>query len=288
MNGNRRAYFVSFMIESPIFIGYNAASGVERTRFYIPPKNMLGAFTNAIRGSGRFSLEKVQEYFSFSTFFLSDDGREALYPRLTPDGNLLFGERGMSAWDFINQFISAKEGIKYGLPQGASEMEFILPENNVTGSRNFLVGYIFVAEGEEKNGFGSWLRCLRKLSLGEETDYGLGRISFDYLEELLEDDSRSSFFSIDGIEVSWGRQGVTLTYLKPSPLLAHAFLDNTGGKITNIYGIKERIRGHRDLLSKQSRYDSREEAYWVPGTLIYPRSGGVSFRIGDNGVWYLI
>ena len=285
-----KGYYLSYQIKTPIIVGYNDPMGFERTRYYIPPINMMGAFAASLSRNSSAStghMRRLDEYFKFSTFFLSDDGVNALYPRLTPEGSLFYGTKGLSLLDFSGRFVSSKAGLQYGLPRSLSESEFIMPKNGISGNQNYLVGYIFVKQGAEKEGFGSWLHCLKQLWLGEEINYGLGRIVLNELKEVGSAKGEYFLFSIEGIKFFLGNDEIIVSYEVPSPLLSHAFIDNERGRIASIYGVKEPVRGRVDLLGGQVHF-GQEEAYWVPGTLIYPYGNSVEFRVGNNGIWYLV
>ncbi|NLO89445.1 MAG: hypothetical protein GX088_03845 [Clostridia bacterium] len=286
-----KGYYLSYEIKTPIIVGYNDPMGSERTRYYIPPVNMVGAFAASLSRNSSSStghMRRLDEFFKFSTFFLSHDGINALYPRLTPEGSLFYGTKGLSLLDFTGRFISSKAGLQqYGLPRSLTESEFIVPKSGLSGEQNYLVGYIFVKQGAEKEGFGSWLHCLKQLCLGEEFSYGLGRTVLKELREVGPQKGEDLLFSIEGIKFILEKDEVIVSYEVPSPLLSHAFIDNERGKIAGIYGVKEPVRGHVDLLGGQVHF-GREEAYWVPGTLIYPHGDCVEFRIGKHGIWYLI
>ncbi|NLK00227.1 MAG: hypothetical protein GX318_03180 [Clostridia bacterium] len=284
---NWSGYFVSFSIESPIFIGYNVSGDAERTRHYIPANNMMGALAHAIEKEGRpVSMAAMDQCFSFSTFFVSKDGEGALFPSLDEGGGLSYGPHGISVLDFKNQYISTREGLKYDLPAHVGEIEFITPENKITGDQNYLVGYIFVAQNAVEEGFEAWLRSLRSMEVGEEMHHGLGKIALHELE-LCPGHGVENVFGIPGVEANWETQEVVMTYGEPSPLLAHTYLEYVGGDVATLYGVQEPAKGHRDLLGRAPRSNKRE-AYWVPGTLIHPVSQGVSFKMGSNGIWYLL
>ncbi|HBT20615.1 MAG TPA: hypothetical protein DEA47_04545 [Peptococcaceae bacterium] len=285
-----KGYYLSFKIKTPIIVGYNDSMGFERTRYYIPPINMMGAFAASLSRNSSAStghMRRLDEFFKFSTFFLSDDGVNAFYPRLTPEGTLLYGKKGLSLLDFSGRFVSSKAGMQYGLPRNLSESEFLMPKDGVKGNDNYLVGYVFVKNGAEMEGFRSWLLALKQLWVGEEINYGLGRIVLEELREVGSAKGEDFLFSIDGIRFLLERDEVIISYEVPSSLLSHAFIDNAEGKIVNIYGVKEPIRGRVDHLGGHVHF-GQEEAYWVPGTLIYPHGNSAEFRIGHNGIWYLV
>ncbi|HHX95346.1 MAG TPA: hypothetical protein GX691_05985 [Clostridia bacterium] len=281
-----RAYFAAFSIRSPIHVGYHSISHENRTRYYIPGKNMMGAFADSLNeengGINTGILQKVRDTFLFTTFFVSKNGRDALFPVLTENGDLHYGKEGMPLWDFINQFISSKEGYKYSLEKTVSEMEFIVPKNNVKKTQNFLVGYIFAAGDFEERGVGAWLRALRNLSIGEVTDNQLGNVELIFLEKLQGEDCRAPFFAVPGVYLDWSGKEVVVEYQKPAPLLG--YLRSDAYSSFSIYGVQESMEGSFDLLKGLSTEVTANKC-WVPGTLVTPAESGTSFIMGYDGVW---
>ncbi len=284
-----RAYFATYSVHSPIHVGYHTLSHAERTRYYVPANNMMGAFAGALTAGQDYTspglLEKVRDSFLFSTFFVSKNGVDALFPVLTETGDLYYGKENLSLWDFTNQFISAKEAQKYGIGKTISEIEFIVPKNNILEKQTYLVGYIFAAEAAEGKGLESWLRSLKHLSIGEETGHCLGSIELMKLEQLHCKEGRMPFFSIDGLYIDWSGESVTALYDGPGPLLGH-LQEDADRSLTSIYGVKEALEGGFDLL-RNMPVETGMKQCWVPGTLIKPGSQGVLFKMGNNGVWSL-
>lgn len=281
-----KAYFASYSVQSPIHVGYHTISHSERTRYYIPANNMMSAFTYALAGQGRPGgglSDKVRKSFMFSTFFVSRNGIDALFPAVSETGDLYYGKSNLSLWDFTNQFISAKEAQKYGIGKTLPEMEFIVPRNNLRDGQNYLVGYIFAEDSAEEQGLDSWMRSLRRLSIGEETGNCLGGIELVQLEQLMAEDCRVPFFALDGVFLDWKGDGVRAIYQQPGPLLG--YLQGDAEKaLTSIYGVKEALEGGFDLL-RNAPLETGAKHCWVPGTLVKPVSQGASFRLGSNGIW---
>lgn len=279
------AYFAVFSICSPIHVGYHNVSHANRTRYYIPGNNMISAFANVLNkengGINARILQRVRDSFLFSTFFVSKNGCDALFPVLSENGDLYYGEEGMSLWDFTSQFISSKEGEKYYL--GKTEMEFIIPKNNVTKTRNYLVGYIFVRSDAEERGLGKWLQSLKNLNIGEEISHRLGNVELFFLEKLQSEDFRAPFFSIQGVYLDWSGESVTVDYQKSGPLLGYLRSDGDSS-FFSVYGVQESMEGSLDLLRGVSTEEKLNKC-WVPGTLIIPAEDGTSFVMGHDGIW---
>lgn len=285
-----RAYFVVFAVHSPVHIGYHSVTHAERTRFYVPGKNMMSAFAHSLgkqgEGINKGILEVMRESVLFSTFFVSKNGGDALFPALTEAGDLFYGKEQMSLWDFNKQFISAKEGNKY-TPSGKTrlEIEFLVPKNIVTNTQNYLVGYIFVADDAEDKGLGAWIRALQELYVGEETGNKMGNIRMIGLEKLLEEDSRKDMFSVAGIVLDWSQEEVKVFYEKPGPLFGYLKVDEKAS-IMGIYGVQEAIEGSIDLLKNVS-IEGTSNKFWVPGTLVQPASSGSAFIMGYDGMMHV-
>lgn len=284
-----RAYFASYTIQSPIHIGYHTISHAERTRYYVPANNMTGAFLASIAAGqdhpGLKTDEKIREAFLFSTFFVSKNGIDPLFPVLTETGDLYYGKEHMSVWDFTNQFISTKEAQKYGIETHTNELEFIVPRNNISEKQNYLVGYVFASEAAEEKGLETWMRSLRYLSVGEEIGHCLGSIELEKLEQLSGEEGRMPFFSLDGVFLDWSGDKVQAIYRNAGPLLGYLQADAEGSLIS-IYGVKESLEGGFDLL-RNVPINTGVKQCWVPGTLIRPGSKGAYFNFGTNGIWAL-
>ncbi len=282
-----KAYFAAFAVHSPIHIGYHSVSHAKRTRFYVPGRNMVSAFAHSlsVQGEGINGniLQTVRESFVFSTFFISKNGYDALYPVLTDEGDLYYGKEQMSLWDFHNQFVSAKEGQKYN-PVGKDRMdiEFLVPKNNVTHNQNYLVGYIFVADDVGDKGLDAWIRALQEFYVGEETGHKMGNVRMIILEKLLEEDFRKSMFSVDGITLDWGGEEVKVIYEKAGPLFGYLKADDKAS-IGAIYGIREAFEGSIDLLNQVSTEGASKNC-WVPGTLVQPADSSAAFILGYDGM----
>lgn len=281
-----RAYFAAFAVHSPIHVGYHTVSHAHRTRYYIPGKNMMSAFVGALDSQGgginTAVLQVVRESFLFSTFFISKNGRDALYPMLTEEGDLFYGRERMSLWDFANQFISAKEGQKYAVAKTKSDMEFIVPRNNVKKHQNYLVGYVLASDEAQGKGLETWLRVLRELNIGEETGNRMGNVQLIVLEKLLDEECKVPIFNLEGVYLDWSGENVKIVYNSPGPLLGYLKAEDSTPYL-GIYGVQEATEGSIDLLKNVSE-EAVGKRCWVPGTLIIPAEGGSAFVMGSDGM----
>lgn len=281
-----RAYFAAFAVHSPVHVGYNTVSHVQRTRYFVPGRNMMSAFAAALgeKGGGisTSTLEIVRESFVFSTFFVSRNGISALFPLITGDGDLFYGNERLSLWDFTSQFISSKEGQKYKVGNIRSDMEFIVPKNNVKRTQNYLVGYLFVSDEAEAKGLVNWLRAIQELNIGEETNDKMGNVRLIVLEKLLQKECRAPFFSADGVYLDWAGEKVKVVYGKPGPLLGYLRVDNDSPYV-GIYGVQEATEGGIDLL-RNVPMGAAGKKCWVPGTRINPGETGATFVMEYDGM----
>lgn len=281
-----RAYFATFAIHSPVHVGYHTVSHAHRTRYYIPGKNMMSAFVSALDSHGgginAAVLQVVRKSFLFSTFFVSKNGRDALYPMLTEDGDLFYGSEHMSLWDFTNQFISAKEGQKYAAVKTKADMEFIVPRNNVKKHQNYLVGYVLASDEAQGKGLETWLRVLRELNIGEEMGNRMGNVQLIVLEKLLDKDCKVPIFNLDGVILDWSGENVKIVYNSPGPLLGYLKAEESSPCL-GIYGVQEATEGCIDLL-RNVEEEAADKRCWVPGTLIKPAEGGSAFVMSYDGM----
>jgi len=190
-------YTVIYELRSPLHIGYHKVGNVQRTRYYIPARNLWGAVTETLTRRG-FSTNGVtegnyqqigawvKEHCAFGYWFIQENGKW-LYPR--HDGNCLkYGH--LTTTDFELRYLdahvttaldpsttSAEEGSLH-------EVEFISPYNPVKPDKTEAAkptrigGWVFLDDnampllGEESK----WRTWLGDLQIGGERRYGFGML----------------------------------------------------------------------------------------------------------------
>jgi hypothetical protein len=179
-------YTAIYELRSPLHIGYHKAGNVQRTRYYIPARNLWGAVTEALTRRG-FSTadapqgdyqkigEWVRAHCAFGYWFIQENG-SSLYPKYD-GGKLKYGH--MTAADFERRYLdahvttalhpsttSAEEGSLH-------EVEFIAPYNR-DGVQTHVGGCVFLDETAQASlDWGRWLSDLR---VGGERRYGFGML----------------------------------------------------------------------------------------------------------------
>lgn len=87
---------VTYELCSPLHIGCHKVGNVQRTRYWVPARNLWGAITERLTRSGFRPTgvppgdyqrigEWVKEHCGFTYFFVYD-GNEILYPHWTEEG----------------------------------------------------------------------------------------------------------------------------------------------------------------------------------------------------------
>jgi len=193
-----KMYKVTYELRSPLHIGYHKVGNVQRTRYYIPARNIWGAVTETLtrRGFGSQVLKTahqdkyravgdwVQTHCAFGYWFI-EEGGTALSPRYD-NGALKYGT--LTAAEFERRYLnvhvttaldpattSAAEGSLY-------EVEFIAPYHDVKpGDQEVALptkigGWVFLDEIAvpllgEKSKWDSWLSHFQ---IGGERRYGFG------------------------------------------------------------------------------------------------------------------
>ena len=113
---------VIFRILSPLHIGYlpnRPGTVIARTRYYVPGKNLWGAFTaNLVPKLFQKPMPKdyleVGEWISdnlrFTYFYLSDGGKNQYCPQFTTEKGLKYGD--LSLQKFQKRFIGSRISTK--------------------------------------------------------------------------------------------------------------------------------------------------------------------------------
>jgi len=183
-------YTAIYELRSPLHIGYHKVGNVQRTRYYIPARNLWGAVTEALTRRG-FSTpdapqgdyqqigEWVKTHCAFGYWFIQENG-QLLYPHYE-EWKLKYGH--LTASDFERRYLdahvttaldpsttSAEEGSLH-------EVEFIAAYNQ-DGMQTRVGGWVFLDEtalqllGEESK----WSSWLGDLQIGGERRYGFGML----------------------------------------------------------------------------------------------------------------
>lgn len=277
-----RCYQLTYELRSPLHIGYNKVGTLQRTRYYLPARNLWGALTERLTRCGFASggmpagnYQKigrwVQEHCAFTYFYiLENDG--LLQPRYSDEG-LCYGP--LTTADFERRYLDSLVTTAL-FPQSTSaetgslhEVEFISPyplDDKGAGGRTRLRGKIFV--DDEAHAFWSQIReALKDLHVGGERRYGFGRLRL--VGNATEDQP-------GGYEADQARPKLRLN--AGAPLPAHALVDDVPAR-----GLVEPLVGRETRCS--ARFGGQltnAQICWVPGSVL---GADTCLDIQPSGVW---
>jgi len=255
-------YTAIYELRSPLHIGYHKIGNVQRTRYYIPARNLWGAVTEALTRRG-FSTagapqgdyqqigEWVKTHCAFGYWFIQENG-QLLYPHYE-EGKLKYGH--LTAADFERRYLdahvttaldpsttSAEEGSLH-------EVEFIAAYNR-DGVRTRVGGWVFLDETAQV--VLDWCQWLGDLQIGGERRYGFGMLQLVKMESVTE-----SQIDLTGTRP---RQFVP----KGAPLLAHTVVASS----IQVRGQIEPLVGR--MTSQSHAFGSNLTAgivCWTPGSV---------------------
>lgn len=283
-------YRVTYELRSPLHIGHHKVGNVQRTRYYVPARNIWGAVTEKLtRGgfttpgapSGNYvEIGKwVRTHCAFSYWFLQD-GEELLCPRYSLTDDLLCGP--LKQFEFERRYLSAHVTTALDAATtsaevgGLHEIEILVPFGRETCQRTTLAGWIFLdhdAAGVlgDKSKWGQWLG---ELQVGGERRYGFGRV------RLNKDGWRSQvdgqIFGSYRVRCEGDRPQVEV--IGGKTLLAHVL--SSGVKAS---GAIEPLVGRQTISS--DRFGGKltsAELCWVPGSVCETT---LWFEFAPEGIW---
>jgi hypothetical protein len=287
---------LEYNLLSSLHIGYHVVGNVQRTRYYVPARNLWAAATERLVRGG-FDLaqtpqngnpsnyqragEFVGKHCRFSYLFLRDSGRRVLYPCFG-DGGLRYGgasDLGISREEFERRFLSSYVATALDATTGAAaeaglhEVEFISPYEE-GAERTRLCGWVWIGERgiTELGGMKEWRKLLGELQVGGERRYGFGRLrlaedGFSEKEEPAEDWPVAPDPGFPRIKVE-----------KQGPILAHVEASDAVAK-----GMVEPVVG-RETTEDSGRFGGSLSSMgicWVPGSLVKD----ISFHVAEKGIW---
>jgi hypothetical protein len=275
---------VTYELRSPLHIGYHKVGNVQRTRYYIPARNLWGAVTERLTRSGFSTPDAsqgnyreignwVKRHCAFSYFFVCDADK-LLYPHYAPDG-LCYGH--LSAAKFERRWLSAHVTTALNAATTSAEtgslheVEFIAPYDN-QARRTCVRGWMFLdEEGKTRLAQGEWRAALNELQVGGERRYGFGQL-------------RLSGWSADQALADYE---VTLNELRPQinvqakkPLLAHTLACDVKAR-----GMIEPLVGRKTVGDNSQSFGqrlTRGRVCWAPGSVV---KGKEWLTLDETGVW---
>lgn len=184
-------YRATYELRSPLHIGYHKIGNVQRTRAYVPARNLWGAVTERLTRSGFHTTDApednygkigawVKQHCAFSYFFLYE-GDTLLNPRYTDNG-LRYGEFSQAAFErrYLDAHVTTALDTHTTSAEdaGLHEVEFIAPrrlDEAGDGARAQLRGWVFLDETAQSRQ-AELQEKLRDLHIGGERRYGFGQL----------------------------------------------------------------------------------------------------------------
>jgi hypothetical protein len=180
-------FHVVYELHSPLHIGYHKVGNVQRTRYYIPARNLWGAVTEALtrRGfsthgvsSGDYQQvgEWVKTHCAFGYWFVYENS-QLLTPCYHKDG-LKYGNLSVAEFErrYLDSHVTTALDSKTNSAQHGSlyEVEFIAPYSRQNGARTQVSGLVFLDDKAKK--ILDWEYWLSNLQVGGERRYGFGTL----------------------------------------------------------------------------------------------------------------
>ena len=179
-------FHVVYELHSPLHIGYHKVGNVQRTRYYIPARNLWGAVTEALtrRGfsthgvsSGNYQQvgEWVKKHCAFGYWFVYENSK-LLTPCYCKDG-LKYDNLSVSEFErrYLDSHVTTALDSRTNSAQHGSlhEVEFIAPYSRQNGARTRVSGLVFLDDEAKKELNWGWLS---NLQVGGERRYGFGTL----------------------------------------------------------------------------------------------------------------
>jgi hypothetical protein len=281
---NWRCFRITFELLSPLHIGFHKVGSVQRTRHYIPARNLLASSAESFVRSGLLphpyqdALRRVQERFAFSYFFV-DEERD-LTPGYTDTG-LKYGEVQKDSFErrYISAHVTTAIEASAGSAEDGSlhEVEFISShtlDDTQKPTRTRMSGYIFVRDDAwETMGDETTLKSrLTELQVGGERRYGFGRLRLRPADWKPSDSICGSRLTFDAsrprIELAGGR--CFLAHVPASDVQARGMIEPLVGRETQT---DSRTYG---------RTLTRSGICWVPGSICEETA---TFDFSEEGIW---
>ena len=290
-----------WQLRSPLHVGYGPAGALNRTRLYIPARNMWAALTAEIAreqaGGATFPDyqnigQLLQENFRFTYLYPAEQVNRrwlAWLPRYVQKENKVgfywYREDGASLSNhrFRHRLLYTQPGTAIAPSTDTAEegtlreVEYIRPFWQTKGTEEpqpvAFVGYLFLREPWPPGINRNTLQKVQELYVGGETRYGFGRLALvPYSDrDPWEHTTRCFDYEVD-------LTGDAPKIKVPTFLLAHALLLSS----------RLQLQGAWEALVywDWQTMHSENRPLWQPGTRIeQPEDRKLNLTIGDDGLW---
>jgi len=282
---------LTYRLLSPLHIGYHKVGNVQRTRYYVPARNLWGAITEQLtrRGFAASGISEgdyrqigvwVQQHMAFSYFFMLDETGKLLAPCYGQDG-IMMGDLPLNEFErcYLDSHVTtALDAATTSAEQGSlHEIEYLAPyplgKHENASQRMRLRGWIFLdmdavsCLGTEEK----WQQWLGDLSIGGERRYGFGRIGLAangwQADETLRD-----------LMVERSSKRPRLRLRSEEPLLAHTLVEGAKAR-----GMIEPLVGRETYHSQHFGMGlTQAKICWVPGSVL---AVDACCELGQGGYW---
>ena len=273
MAGNWTAYRLDYRAESPVHIGWHRLGQIRRTRYFIPARNVWGAWTAAwtrrADGPGfsecanpyKKAEEELKRWTRFTALFPWTSAEGLLRPTYGKAG-LRFGELTAGAFEarFVHGFASASID-----PNSFTALDGALHEREYLHAPGMRFhGYVLVEQACEWH---QLRKQVERLQIGGNIGYGYGMLRLAGIQ------AETQLFDEFAVDTEGRLTG------KPDCCLA-GFCDAAG---LEAEGEIEIVSGRGSRRESGAGQDVRQpKAMWTPGSRV--PSGG-TFEIGARGDW---
>jgi|YNPMSStandDraft_2_1061718.scaffolds.fasta_scaffold00898_12 hypothetical protein len=182
-----------YELHSPLHIGWHRVGNLQRTRYYLPARNLWGSITERLTRGGFGEVigvpqddysavgRWVNQHFAFSYWFLLD-GNTLLSPQYSERSTQFrFGELPMVEFErrYLTSHVttSLDPATTSAANQSLHEVECIVPYSSESIHNKFC-GWVFLDDtgydvlGDEEK----WRTWLEELTMGGERRYGFGKL----------------------------------------------------------------------------------------------------------------
>jgi len=266
-----KCFDLTFSIKSPIHIGYRKIGLLQRTRYYIPGKNLWAALTakmtSVLRNSPSGSDYKnignfIRENMIFSYFYLQKDKKSYL-PEFIKGKGLVYGN--LLQDEFERRFITSIPSTAIDHEIGSAEYGSLHEIEVITGGDKEdkkpvdLGGHLFVREQENLASSDndiifeseSIVRVLGDgIFVGGERSYGFGKICLEKIQK-----AKNSEYELEN--------EVFIKLGKGDHIRAHLEV----AKNVRLKGEIEAFSGREWGDEGSGRKKSKPLAAWVPGSI---------------------